>query len=31
MIAKISTGASMYGALAYNEEKVTRNTACVLA
>lgn len=31
MIAKITTGASMYGALAYNHEKIDRDTARVLA
>jgi hypothetical protein len=31
MIAKITSGASMYGALAYNEEKIVKDTACVLA
>lgn len=31
MIAKITSGASMYGALAYNEEKIGKGTANVLA
>lgn len=31
MIAKITTGASMYGALAYNQKKIDRDTARVLA
>lgn len=31
MIAKITTGASLYGALAYNQEKIDQDTAHVLA
>lgn len=31
MIAKITTGASMYGVLAYNQEKIDQDTAHVLA
>ncbi len=31
MIAKITTGASLYGALAYNQEKIDQDTAQVLA
>ena len=31
MIAKITDGSSMYGALAYNDDKVKEQTASVLA